>query len=177
MQTLEANRMNSVKPDNQEVIPSQVQTILHLFDTTYLTLQQIAEVLGTSYKVVWNRVAKYRTKEQRDSRKKVNYARSKLGVLNPMWGKRFEKHHLYKGECSDGYGYTTVVTPEWYNKKSRRVFTHHVRYCEHHGLDRVPPGMVVHHIDHNRSNNDPSNLVMMTASEHTRLHCAERCRD
>lgn len=29
---------------------------------------------------------------------------------------------------------------------------------------------VVHHIDHDRSNNDPSNLVVMTLSEHTRLH-------
>lgn len=30
--------------------------------------------------------------------------------------------------------------------------------------------LVVHHIDGNKSNNDPSNLVWMTSSEHSRLH-------
>jgi hypothetical protein len=31
-------------------------------------------------------------------------------------------------------------------------------------------GMHVHHIDHDKTNNDPSNLETMTASEHHRLH-------
>lgn len=31
-------------------------------------------------------------------------------------------------------------------------------------------GEVVHHKDHNRSNNDPSNLEVMTSSEHSSLH-------
>lgn len=30
--------------------------------------------------------------------------------------------------------------------------------------------LVVHHIDGNKSNNDPSNLIWMTRSEHIRLH-------
>lgn len=29
---------------------------------------------------------------------------------------------------------------------------------------------LVHHIDHNKLNNDPANLVVMTASEHSRHH-------
>lgn len=32
---------------------------------------------------------------------------------------------------------------------------------------------VVHHIDHDRSNNRPENLTVMTRSEHTRLHRKE----
>jgi hypothetical protein len=36
------------------------------------------------------------------------------------------------------------------------------------------PDEVVHHIDHNRANNDPANLEVMTRSEHTRLHAKER---
>ena len=31
----------------------------------------------------------------------------------------------------------------------------------------------VHHIDHNKSNNDISNLVLMKRSEHSRLHARE----
>lgn len=33
---------------------------------------------------------------------------------------------------------------------------------------------VIHHIDHDKTNNDISNLVVMTRSEHTRLHTIER---
>ena len=41
-----------------------------------------------------------------------------------------------------------------------------------HQIDPRPneDELVVHHIDGNKSNNDPSNLLWMTNSEHTRLH-------
>lgn len=32
------------------------------------------------------------------------------------------------------------------------------------------PGEIVHHIDHNKKNNHPDNLMVMTQSEHARLH-------
>ena len=32
------------------------------------------------------------------------------------------------------------------------------------------PGEIVHHIDGNKRNNDPSNLAVMTQSEHCRIH-------
>lgn len=35
---------------------------------------------------------------------------------------------------------------------------------------KLLPGEVVHHKDGNRRNNDPSNLEVMTQSEHARLH-------
>lgn len=38
---------------------------------------------------------------------------------------------------------------------------------------KVLPNEVVHHIDHNRKNNDPENLVLMTRSDHARLHAEE----
>lgn len=34
----------------------------------------------------------------------------------------------------------------------------------------LQPGEIVHHIDGNRHNNDPSNLMVMTQSEHLREH-------
>ena len=36
---------------------------------------------------------------------------------------------------------------------------------------------VVHHKDHNKRNNDPSNLEVMTQSEHAKLHMEERLND
>jgi hypothetical protein len=169
--------MNSVKADNQEPIPNQVQTILHLFDTTELTLRQIAKEVGSTYRIVFNRVAKFRTVEERNLRWRKHLAVSKLGVLNPMKGKTLESHPNYKGECSDCKGYTTVVKPNWYNKNCRRVFTHHVKYCEYHGLDRIPEGLVVHHMNGNKLDNSKDNLQLLTKSEHTKLHCVERRRD
>lgn len=35
------------------------------------------------------------------------------------------------------------------------------------------PGESVHHIDHDKTNNHPSNLLVMSASEHARLHALE----
>lgn len=35
---------------------------------------------------------------------------------------------------------------------------------------KLKRGEVVHHIDHNKKNNDPSNLQVMTQGEHCRVH-------
>lgn len=34
----------------------------------------------------------------------------------------------------------------------------------------VPPGIHVHHVDHDRTNNDPANLMLVTPAEHRALH-------
>ena len=42
------------------------------------------------------------------------------------------------------------------------------------GNGPIPDGMHVHHIDGDHDNNDPSNLRIISASEHARLHYRER---
>ena len=49
-------------------------------------------------------------------------------------------------------------------RKHREVF------CGWLGLKEIPKGYVVHHIDGNKQNNDMGNLIMLTRSEHARLH-------
>ena len=46
----------------------------------------------------------------------------------------------------------------------------HVAIYEAYNGQIVPPGYQVHHKDLNKSNNDPSNLQMMTRAEHSKLH-------
>ena len=44
-------------------------------------------------------------------------------------------------------------------------------YEQHHGS--IPKGYHIHHIDGNHSNNDPSNLVAVTAKEHYDIHYSQ----
>lgn len=46
----------------------------------------------------------------------------------------------------------------------------HIAVMEHHIGSKIPTGMVVHHIDGDKQNNDISNLFLCTVSEHNNLH-------
>ncbi len=146
--------------------------IQFLFENTQLTLEEMATKLNTTYKIVWRVVANSYSPERRLIRKQANYRASKLAEKNPMFGLTGDKHHNYIGEVSDGKGYIMVLKPEWYTgrKGSKHVFKHHVVMCEMMGITEIPSGYVVHHIDENKTNNEPENLALMTNSAHTRLH-------
>lgn len=145
-----------------------------LYEETDLTLQQIADHLGTSYKKVWAYVKRNYTPEHRRQRKVGNYRRSKLGDKNPMHGKVGELHHRYVGVVGDSKGYLMCLKPEWYTgrKGSKHVFLHHVVMCEALGITEIPRGYCVHHCDFNPHNNSIDNLLMMTVGEHSALHTA-----
>jgi hypothetical protein len=147
-----------------------------LYENTQLTLEEIAKECETSYKVIWSRVAKWYTPEQRNARKRTNYRTSKLGDKNPMKGKTREQHQNYIGEISDGKGYVLVLKPAWFTgrKGCKHVFLHHVVVLESMGLTELPAGHEVHHIDHNPLNNALSNLRLMTREDHAALHAKER---
>jgi len=38
------------------------------------------------------------------------------------------------------------------------------------GLKNIPKGQVIHHLDGNKQNNDMNNLMMLSRSEHAKLH-------
>jgi hypothetical protein len=65
----------------------------------------------------------------------------------------------------------TEVKPTTYRKLNGR---HEHRVIAEQMLARpLNRNEIVHHIDGNKHNNDPSNLLVMTQSEHVRLHHAE----
>ena len=149
-----------------------MDNIKYLYENTELTLQGIADHTGSTYKRVFNWVKNNYSKEYRTNRKRVSYRNSKTGELNPMTGKAGEAHPNYIGAVSDNKGYLMVLKPEWYTgrKRSKHVFQHHVVVCEALGLTAIPRGWHVHHVDKNPYNNEFDNLVLMTASDHLRLH-------
>lgn len=89
------------------------------------------------------------------------------------------------------YGDPHYLTPEEVrraNNRAAQLASHPSikgAYAKHHGrhehrvvaermLGRpLQRGEIVHHIDGDRRNNDPSNLQVMTQSEHLKLHHAE----
>ena len=146
--------------------------IKHYYENTQLTLEQIAKQTGSTYRKVWDFVARNYSKEFRKQRKVANYRASRLGDLNPMRGKLRDSHHNYKGVVSDGKGYLMELKPVWYTgrKGSKHVFQHSLIVCENLGLTEIPAGHCVHHCDENPQNNSFDNLVMLTMREHRLLH-------
>lgn len=146
-----------------------------LVENTTMPLADVAARCGVSAGAVRLWYSKAYTPEYRSERKRENYRQSKLGDKNPMKGKFGHQHHNFVGRASDNRGYYTVLRPEWWTGANKgRVFEHHVVYALANGLTEIPKGHVVHHIDHDPGNNVPSNLQLMTISEHMKLHNAER---
>lgn len=78
--------------------------------------------------------------------------------------------HLWKrGWWLNGQGYKMIMT-------GRRKVAEHI-YIMEKIIGRKMKGRgkeVVHHIDHNKLNNDPKNLRLMTMSDHVKLHADQR---
>lgn len=151
------------------------QQIIELIRNTSTPLQEIADNLGITRRVVFRVIKNNFSEEFRKERKVKNYRRSKLGEKNPMSGKTKEQHHNYKGLCPDGKGYYMVLKPDWYTgrKGSKHVFYHSVVFCEHIGISEVPKGMCIHHIDLDGFNNDIENLALVTMIGHRKIHARE----
>lgn len=116
--------------------------------------------------------------EERERERILRLSRSKTGDRNPMTGKFSERHHNYKGQCSDGKGYVLVLKPKWFTgrTRSKHVFEHQVVMCESLGLTEIPAGFQVHHIDEDPTNNRLENLALVTMAGHRRLHAASPWR-
>ena len=125
--------------------------------------------MNISYKMVHTRITNNFTKQQRQSRKITNYRNSKLGDKNPMTNNPYRYNPI-----SDSKGYLLVIKPPWYTgrKHSHHIFEHHYVTCEQLGMSAIPAKHVVHHCDSDKTNNDYSNLLLLTMSEHTALHQA-----
>ena len=84
------------------------------------------------------------------------------------------RNHRRTGDISSDVG--RYVDPTGYIKVKvggEYLYEHVVVWCKEHSKKQVPDGLVIHHIDGNRSNNDPSNLWAMTPLAHRRLHALE----
>ncbi|MFE5159122.1 HNH endonuclease [Streptomyces sp. NPDC056697] len=75
----------------------------------------------------------------------------------------------------NGRKYTLRNTGYYGATSGSRSLMHRDVWEFHNGP--VPDGCDIHHLDHDRTNNDISNLACLTKDEHTRLHHAERVEE
>ena len=96
----------------------------------------------------------------------------KIGDKNPMKGKTGLLHHNAVEKSYDVNGYVLVFAPDWYlgRQDGNKIYEHIYVYCEHNALPCIPKGMVVHHLDENKQNNHPDNLVLVSIQDHRRIH-------
>lgn len=148
-----------------------VKKAQNLIENTELTLSDICDELSIGQKALFNIFKKYPEDFKRE-RKARSYSRSKSGDNNHWTGVTGSDHPKFKGDISDGKGYTLVLRPDWFTGRtgSNHVFKHHVVLCANLNLNEIPEGYVVHHCNCVPTDNDFNNLVLMTRSEHGRLH-------
>lgn len=75
----------------------------------------------------------------------------------------------------DGKRFTRDEKTGYYLNSSIRKRMHNYVWEYYNG--EIPKGYEVHHIDHDRSNNDISNLELLTVSEHRKRHAEELTND
>lgn len=137
-----------------------------------LTKEQIQKQIPISFPTLVKVWENYFTPLQIKTRKSINYAKSKLGDKNPMYGKPTMRP---VENVDDGNGYTIKNKPTWWTGRegSRYVFEHQLVMCGHLGLTAMPKDFVIHHINNDRKDNSLDNLAMMSKSAHGKLHQRE----
>lgn len=90
----------------------------------------------------------------------------------PLKGLKGPNHPAWKGgQMRDKDGYIKTYAPDHpYGARASGYVRENIRVMELHLSRRLLPNEIVHHEDENIDNNDISNLCLMDAGEHARMH-------
>lgn len=152
-----------------ENVCNRIKELLADFTLRYV---DIAKITGVSTDTVYTI-----NSTMDDEFKAARYSginRSAKQKSNPMTGKTGTKHHnSVEGPTKSG-PYLAIWAPVWWTGRADggRVLLHQVIWCAANGHTELPKGHVVHHKDHNKSNNSVENLTLMTRKAHARHHAA-----
>ena len=159
-------------PAKRKWTEEQLDIIRDLFHSD-LTGKQVAEQFECDYirsiKPLWFDMY---GKQALHDRFRRNCAASKLGDNNPMKGKTRDKHPRHKSSYLTNTGYVMIDVPDWWegSTKASKYLEHIIIGCKKYGLTKPIRGRVFHHIDEDKTNNDPDNIEMLSIAEHMSLH-------
>src|SRR5258708_1998082 len=145
--------------------------IINLFHSD-LGVQEVIKKYNRSHKTIKKIWQTTYTSNQFKERTSRLCRLHKIGTRNPMFGKIGLEHHSAIEKEETKSGYIIVFAPIWYQGKldGNKTYEHIISYCEHNGISQLPEGQVVHHLDENKQNNKPDNLILLSIADHRRLH-------
>lgn len=137
---------------------SLCEKVVRQYRSLTSTIEDIATDFGLTPHTVGAILATRLTDEERSRLRGANHSRKKTGEANPMFGKHTAAERiLRKGRAAvwNGEGYT---------------FEHRMIAAKALGLQALPDHLEVHHLDGDKTNNDPDNLAITTKRGHRYLH-------
>lgn len=144
-----------------------------------MSLTDISKSTGVALSTVRSRLHRLAMLRTRADGLRIASAQGKLSTLagstrrfSDEWRANISKSARLRGESSAG----TSLKPSGYVEITRgpnKGRLQHVVVMEVLIGRPLAPHECVHHKDENRSNNDPSNLELLTRSEHSRLHATQ----
>jgi hypothetical protein len=131
-----------------------------------LTQQEIADLSGTRQSVVSRHMKKAGIPSRRAA------PRNQTGEQNNNWkgGRILQARKAARPGIADG-GYWYVYAPEHVNATRAGYVAEHIKVAtDAAGVAGLEPGQVVHHVDLDKRNNDPLNLVIVDRRTHANWH-------
>lgn len=131
-------------------------------------VEKVCEVCGSTYLVKPSHVDSRHTCSVECRYKRLE------GHLSTLSGSGEGSVNWKGGRHVTPKGYVLIHAPENPMANSRGYVREHRLVMSQHIGRYLTDDEEVHHIDENKSNNDISNLQLMTKAEHTRLHALTR---
>lgn len=159
------------------------EELVELYVRQKRSLTGIAKMLGTNYSLVRNKALEYGIKI-RSIKESIRYgidlgyvdcsAKKKPKISADERKRRSERLKKYRTSIpAKGYSQKATGYCEVTSGPNKFRCLHDVIMEEHIGR-RLRPDECVHHINHDPSDNRIENLLLMTRSEHSKLHAKER---
>lgn len=88
---------------------------------------------------------------------------------------RGENHYNWKGgRTVNDAGYILIRMPAHHRANKYGYVREHIVVYENYHKCCILPWIDVHHLDKDKKNNKPENLILITKSEHNKAHAKER---
>lgn len=121
-----------------------------------MTQSEIADVLGTTQKVIWKRM------KENGYEARVAAKRDQRGEKNDSWK---------GGRTKDSRGYVLVKVQGHPRAKTAGDYVfEHIIVAESHIGRYLGPSEIIHHINGVKDDNRPENLYITNPSEHSSVH-------